>query len=455
MASTPEIIKGRLTEQKSQNTEQTEYMQNQIAFLDTEKQLLDEVIESVDNYVIGILAGVNDSINAVSAAYEDRISTGCRTMLQWSLTGVTTGSPSTYNFTCVEVPVVGFGTNTAIVDSVGGITTYAPGASPPGVSTKELYGLKYYDEPHNKDILDALVGSFIGTVGTGSSVITVMNPAGTGALENAEIGNLIVCNVSGVFPGITTIVGFGTTVADLGPVGLGVTGSLEEVETVIVTNYAAANVTAPLELGGFGQFSVLRGGAALEVTSKPLNKSPLTPQTIGIMESGVVGLGTFVEIDTSGSPDATQSWNPFLDGVKKGGTKVQEPRVGAGLDYFKEGFTQAPAIDISGTLASVGSTISLSVSTPYYVSLPGCSGKDAVVSLKLNEMNQAEAEFADSLGDVNTKLAIANSMRYQRYRYTIQIWGIRQTLGELYNERDQLDIAIAGIGGNSLEGIID
>lgn len=454
MASTPEIIKGKLLTQKEQNTEQTEYMLNQIAFLDTEKQLLDEVIESVDNYVMGNIAGVNDSINAVSSAYEDRITTGCRTMLQWSLTSTVAGSPTTYNYECVEVPVVGFGTSVAIVDSVGGITTYAPGAAPPGVTTKNLYGLKYYDEPHNKDILDALVGSFIGTVGTGSSTITVMNPAGTGALENAVVGNLIVCNVSGVFPGITTIVGFGTTVADLGSVGLGSTGSLEEVETVIVTNYAAANVTAPLELGGFGQFSILRGGAALEVTSKPLNKSPLTPQSIGVMVSGTVGLGTFVEIDNSGSPDATQSWNPFLEGIEKGGTKVQEPRVGAGLDYFKEGFTNAPAIDISGTLASVGSTISIASAIPYYTALPTCSGKDAIVTLKLNEMNQAESVFADNLGDMNTKLAIANSIRYQRYKYTIQIWGIRQTLGELYNERDQLDLAIVGIGSTSLQGLV-
>lgn len=450
MATTPEIIRGKLLSQKEQNTEQTQYMLNQIAFLDTEKQLLDEVIESVDNYVLGFVAGVNDSINAVSSAYADRISTGCRTMLQWSLTSY---DGSNYNYQCVEVPVVGFGTSVAIVDSSGGITTYAPGAAPPGVTSKSMYGLKYYDEPHNKDILDALVGSFIGTVGTGSSSITVMSPAGTGALENAEIGNLIVCNVSGVFPGITTIVGFGTTVADLGSVGLGSTGSLDEVETVIVTNYAAANVTSPLELGGFGQFSILRGGAALNVTAKPLNKSPLTPQTIGIMD-GTVGLGTFVEIDTSGNPDATQSWNPFLDGVKKGGTKIQEPRVGAGLDYFKEGFTNAPAIDISGTLASVGSTISIASATPYYTALPACSGKDAIVTLKLNEMNQAESVFADNLGDMNAKIAISNSLRYQRYRYTIQIWGIRQTLGELYNERDQLDQAIVGIGSTSIQGLV-
>lgn len=454
MATTPEIIKGKLLSLKDQNQDQTQFMLDQIALLDTEKQLLDQVIESVDNYVIGNITIVNDSINAVSDAYEDRISTGCRTMLQWSLAGVTTGSPSTYDFTCVEVPVVGFGTTVAIVDSIGGITTYAPGAAPPGVTTKELYGLKYYDEPHNKDILDALVGSFIGTVGAGSSVITVLNPVGTGALENAVVGNLIVCNVSGIFPGITTIVGFGTTLADLGPVGLGTTGILEEVDTVTVTNYAGANVTAPLELGGFGQFSILQSGSALDVTAKPLNKSPLTPQSIGIMTAGVVGLGTFVEINNSGNPDATQSWNPFLKGVKKGDNKIQEPRVGAGLDYFKEGFTQAPAIDLLGTLATAGSTLSLTTLTPYYTALPGCAGKDAAVSTALNDMNQAEADFADSLGDMNTKLAIANSIRYQRYKYTIQIWGIRQTLGELYNERDQLDIAIIGIGSTSLAGII-
>jgi hypothetical protein len=456
MGQITDTIKNKVLSLTAQNTEQYNFMKNRIVLLDNEKEDISPAISLIDAQIQNDIDEVNSKIKAVADAYQARLTAGCRTLRAWQLTGVILDDPVLYTYSCIEVSAVGFADTTSISTGVGtGVNTYEPG-SLLGITPKNLYGIKYYNEPHTVDVIDGLVGSFIGTVGSGSTVLTVMSLSSSGALGEAKVGDLVTCSVSGVLAGITTIVGFSTAIADLSSVGIGSANSTSLVNTITLSIPALVTVTSPLSTGNFANFTILKGANQIEIDAIPMDSSSLTPQTLGIMDSSTLGIGTFIQYDNSGNPSSSQSWNPFLNGVQIGNSTIVPPSVGAGKTYFYEGFTVAPEYPSgSSTIAPVGTVITLTAfESPDTFNLPSCSAQETALSNAISALATAESEISSGLSVMNSRISVSNTLRKERNRYTLQIWGIRQVISELVNDTANLAQVSSALEDPSISGII-
>jgi len=448
-------ISDRIDVLLNQANEQVEFMETRVILLDNEKSDLDNAIEAIDASVQTEIDNVNSQIKAVSDAYKARITAGCTTLKAWSSSVSGIGTTAVYSFTCVELSPAGVGATTVLLNQDYTTTSYSPGARP-GFSTKNLYGIKYYDEPHTLDVTDSLVGSFIGTIGIGTTTLTIMSLASSGVKENMKVGNLVVSNKSGTFAGITSIVGFSTAETDLSVVGIGSTGDIEVVDVLILTSVSALDITAPMTDGTFVQFDVLKNSEQLDVTGIPITSSPLVPQTIGIMNSSTLGIGTYVKYDNSGNNNVTQSWNPFLKGVTQKKITITEPVVGAGYTIYYVGYGYTPAIYIGGVFdryPTDGETLGIG-ETYVYISTPTCSTQQTNLTNALNTLSTTESEISAGVATFNNKLTVSNTLRTERNRYTMQIWGARQTLSELEKDAANLSAAKNALSDSSIAGIL-
>ena len=173
------------------------WLGDRIVLVDSEKTKWDDAIVRVDGHTSKQIEAVNTTILDVGAAYKARIDVGCRTDLFWRVVGYTpaTGSgpgstPKKWWLKCTKMNVVGY-SGTGIVGpgtiftlysgGAAGMTTY-PLTSKYGFTTDFYHGIKQFNEPWTEDIGDTLVGSFIGTVSTGSSILTIMQPEEDGIL---------------------------------------------------------------------------------------------------------------------------------------------------------------------------------------------------------------------------------------------------------------------------------
>jgi len=427
MATNSESIKGKISTFTAQITEQVDFMKSRAVVLDAEKEDIDSSIEKLDLSVQTQIDSVNNDVKNVALAYDARITAGCRTLKNWLSAGITTDPD-----TGVESEAY-----ICIIDSAF-------------TQNKNLHGIKYYQEPHSLNVIDAASGSFIGTVGAGSTVITIMSIAGTGVTSNMKVGNIITCSQSGVFAGATTIVGFSTSVADLSPIGIGSTGDIEVVDTIITSIAVAAAVTAT----SFTQFSVLGFSTTLSIPPVPMTSNPLIPQAIGIMQTTTSGIGTYIVYDNSGNPSSVQSWNPFLKGIKIKKSVVTEPTVGAGVTIYNIGVTQAPSN--GGVEANVGyTTVVTPPGPPPYISLPSCPTQEANLTAALNTLVTSESQLTSGTTSILPRIITSNIFRNLKRKYTLQIWGIRQTLSELYYEQDQLNNSLQYLNDPETKKIID
>lgn len=427
MATNSESITGKITTFTNQINEQVDFMRSRAVVLDAEKGDIDSTVNKLDLVIQSRIDSVNNDVKNVAIAYDARISAGCRTLKNWSSTGITTD--------------VGTG-----IESEGYVCIIDNAFK----QNKNLHGIKYYEEPHSVDIINAASGSFIGTVGAGSTVITIMSIAGTGVTSNMEVGNIITCSQAGVFAGVTTIVGFSTSVADLSPIGIGSTGDIEVVDTIITSIAVAVAVTA----ASATQFDVLGFSTSLSIPPVSMTKNPLTPQSIGIMQTTTSGIGTYIVYDNSGNPSSVQSWNQFLNGIKIKKAVVSEPVVGAGITIYNVGTTQAPSI--GGVEANVGDTILITPpGPPPYISLPSCPTQEANLTAALSTLTTSESQLISGNTSILPIITTSNVFRALKRKYTLQIWGIRQTLSELYHEQDELNTTAQYLTNTDVLKIID
>jgi hypothetical protein len=461
MSQTSDNINARITTLLNQANEQVEFMETRVILLDEEKRDLDTAIEAIDRAVQTEIDDVNSKIKLVADAYQARVDVGCRTLVRWYLKSITgyAGPPPFFLYTWKTYLAQPVGTATSL-EGLGGGVEYPP-KSRPGFDVKNLYGIKYYKEPHTTDITDTFVGSFIGTIGIGSSVLTVMNLRSSGAIEKIQVGNIIVGDRSNIFAGVTTIVGFSTSVADLSSVGIGSTGVMTLVDTIILSNNSTLNITAPMNDGLFVEFDALKNSQQVTISTIPMENTPLVPQTIGIINSSTLGVGTYVQYDNSGNANNTQSWNPFLNGVVFGQNVISEPLVGAGVTFFPVGFGSTPAIYSGGSFlryATLGEeviTASLDGSpTIGYENLPSCTTQETNLANAISVLSTKEAEILAGVGTLNQRLGVSNALRTERNRYTLQIWGIRQTLSELEKDKNNLTLAKTALDDPSIAGIL-
>lgn len=448
--------------------EEIAFYGDHIVIADTKKEPWDNAILRVDAHLSEQIEAVNTTILDVGAAYKARIDVGCRTDLFWRVVGHTTATgvgpgstPEQWWLKCTKMNVVGYsGTGTVGPGTIftlytgslefgsAGMTTY-PLTSKYGFTTDFYHGIKYFNEPQTEDIGDTTVGSFIGTVSTGSTVLTVMQPNDLGLSDDFEVGQLVTCEKSGIINGpYNTIVGLGTAVVDL--TGITTVGTaVTEVTTIILDNVVAGFASVP-PYGEYVDFTVSDDPVSISTYSDyaiDWGKNPFSPQTIGIMGSGPLGVGTFVSYDNSGIASNTQSWKPEYrtDTLPKKYQKkldeddrVEPPSIGAGRSHYWVGFSSTPVLlggakAVEGDLRIIQTTF---LSTTLFEDLPTCSTEEADLAAKIVTRDNLESEFASGIGTFNNTLGASVALRLERTSYGQQIWGYRMAIGQLDREID-------------------
>ena len=464
-------------------TQQIGFVQDEIVIADDSKSFYDEAIEKIERHVFEQIEDVNRSFGDVQTAYQDRIDSPCKTDLFWRFVGIQPASggqqsKDLYWFRCTKLTATPYSNNVGLGSTTGtptlvrlnpdGTSTTDDLSSELGFDRRNLYGLKYYEEPFNEDIGNTLIGSFIGTCSIGSSEITIMNL--TDKNTKYEPGQIISrCTKSDVLlidPIKITEVGIGTLTVNLEPVGI---ASTQATVNIITTNVAMGNnATAPEPDNSLVSFRViadpdefLKGRKKFKV---PFKKDPFNDQLISIATTSNIGAGKSVFLVQNGDTKRQDEWNTgdaFLVNTD-GEQYIFEPKVGPGRIYFKQGFNNKPILS-NGDDAEEGDTRSNpdgfpdgTELNPFYDSLNSCSSAiDDAITNTLGISSTKETALI-SKGSVNqTLLASSNALREQRNQISLRIFGMRKILGNENEEIDTLDSLNSVIEDPSILDVID
>ena len=436
--------------------EQIGFIQDEIVIADDDKSFYDDAIEKIERHVFEQIEDVNRAFVDVQTAYQNRIDSGCRTDLFWRYIGMSPasggqGSQDTYNFICTRLRATPYANNVGVGSTPG--TPNLQKLNPDGTRSidtnvnsqigfdqRDLYGLKYYEEPFNEDIGDTLIGSFIGTCSIGSTEITIMNL--TDKNEKYEPGQIISrCTKDGVLiinPVKITEVGIGTLTVNLEPVGI---DNTKATVNIIKTNVAMGNsAVAPEPDNSLVSFRViadpeefLKGRKKFKV---PFNKDPFNDQIISIATKSNIGAGKSVYLVQNGVTKLQAEWNTgdIYKINNNGDFYITEPEVGPGKIYFKLGFDQKP-IRFNGDDAEEGDFRSSSGGFPtpidnFYETLDSCSSaiNDGITdTLGISSTKETALTSNDSVNQ--TLLVASNALREQRNQISLKIFGMRKILG--------------------------
>jgi len=287
-----------LTEKKAGQKEEINEILEKIIELDGSKIPYDESIQKIDLDIANSFGSINSGINSVKDSYQNRINVGCRTDMFWRVVGATT---NTYTVTVTKLSevgygnIVGFGTTTITAFNGSGFTTYFANDTF-GFTTQNYYGVKYYDTPVTKDIEDTFVTSFIGTIGLGSSVLTVLSPVGSSSTISIRSGQFVQSSKSNVLPSSSNIVGiYQTTTTPVSSLGI---ASTTLVTALTLDTVAIGNASAPESDGSFVTFTILKSTDQFQydlTTYEELSvKNPSSPQTIGVLDTQTLGVGVSI-----------------------------------------------------------------------------------------------------------------------------------------------------------------
>ena len=419
---------------------------DQIKLKDVQIDKIDVLISNIDKKIPPLLKEINDAIDALKAAYDARISDGCRSDLRWEVVSTNTNFRSGSSYTtykCVK-------NNTRV--------------------QKNYYGQKYYRKPLNRDFGSSLITELTGNIGIGSTVLAVVSAGGT---EGIKLGDTVTDNLDGpeVFTigDLPTVVGFGSTsaigftttlVGNIGvgsdrfvnvgigttlaaPIGSAVsftgvlpagttvigigtadttvefydepTGGLSNVTVtspaLILSNVAtAATTNGTLHVGVSsvvpslilsedanietynGLFSVIRTEEDID-SNFDFTKSPLEPVTVGIIDNNA-GLGHQSEIVNNGHPKGPAQWMEQR--------KDPEPNIGAGHVEYYTGNTNWPIVTTGGAKGTIGAVITYAVEGQVLVSSSSTLGTSATATITsvsptgaVDGVNNGSANCAD------------------------------------------------------------
>ena len=468
-SETSKYIKEKINAKIKSNQEQKEFFTEKITIIDNEKTPLDTAIRSIDKVVLDQIIDVNDKLNDVKIAYQNRIDVNtCRTDLFWRRTGISTVADGTgyyfqHTYQCQRTVATGYASSVEYISSApAGITTISSGLL--GYVSKNLYGIRYYDEPYTEDVVDSFVAGFIGTVGAASTIVTALVSVDSASLGIVTTGQLLICKKDGVFTAPSNeIVGIGTTVADLSVINSGLSTE-SVVYTFTVESGALASASAPEDDGSFVEFQILKSADQVGNFSITFGKNPYSPQSIGIMQSSELGKGVKVEFTNQGWPAATQSWRPELEGVTLNGSTISKPQVSGGKSYYNVGFSVKPQKFSGGSWvnANVGDVAYLyypgtepaPTDTARVTSMGSCASEQSALDSAISTADDAESEISSGSSTINQRLNISTILRKERNNLNIQIWGNRQLLGKLDEEIAEGESVKNGLNDNAVVGII-
>lgn len=372
MAESERIISDLKDEIASKKSQRKSIL-SQLALVDVRIDNYDTIIGNIDKEALTLISPMNASISGVANAYDNVISSGCKTDLAWV-------EVKNWTQTVIE------GVN--IYPDVQ-YRTYKVKRDPNRRQELPLYGIKYYRAPLNRDYGAAVVADFFGQISFGSTVIAVTDEEGipieiqigdtitdsldspqafdasdlplvTGFGQTSSVGILTTLiggipngsnifahfgagSTDGITPGMilslpnilqedSTITGFGTTDVDIDFFDSGgtlQTGTLtvtsiildkpaidtldegEVVVGVVTTSPAIFISTSSLDTIVSNLFTAIRVNNLNDIDKDfdPL-KNPNAPWKIGIVDSSTLGIGTLALYDNSGFPSERQSYNP-------------------------------------------------------------------------------------------------------------------------------------------------
>lgn len=244
--------------------------------------------------------------------------------------------------------------------------------------------------------------------------------------------------------------------------------------TLILKNPASNPVSQPESDGTYPTFTVLIDGEELskilEDSGVAFGENCFSPQTIGIMTTGTLGIGVSVKYDNSGNQSEKRTWRPELasPAITIGNRvipEVKEPVVGAGKIYNTVGLDFYP-IKTPGnpnSKAQEGDTITVVVSqtqSNYYWLNPqgygtyplssyvqpcvSCASTIATnLTTALNELTAAKNAIASGLASLNQKIAAANAFREDLMEVNLQIWSARVLIRQLNEDIDKYRVQLS------------
>ena len=396
-------------------------VKNLLLLADAQIDKYDILIRNIDDSALPLIREVNDSIEEVKAAYDARISAGCRNSLSWELE------------------------KSKKVKGILGLfeeyqlQTFTVKNNPDTTESIPFVGIKYYQSPSDRDYGANIIAEFVGDVSYGSTGIVVTSEGGVPS--DAQIGDVITDDVD--FPsifsitnlptivsigttqvlGITTtlvggistgstifasfedvgvstsvnlgsiiertgivtasIVGFGTTTVETtfyDVTGIFTTGIVTATALFLSTSSTGYADNAPFTVydlqtkpliglstsansGDVGAVFTIIRQEEVKRKKKDFTKSPHAPLRISVVKSSSIGAGHSASFDESGDPDEKVTWNPnksYYDPVDE---KIvnPEPNVGAGKVTYNVGNFSWPTLiscDQSGPYGSLVCTSS-------------------------------------------------------------------------------------------------
>ena len=168
-----EFIIEELEELIAQKRDQREQLLDQLQLLDVSIDRYDTLLIDIDAKIPPLLKNINDKLDELEAAYDNRITTGCRNSLRWVPIGWEWDDGQqivTYEAQRNALEVV-----TRIENFDGSISEERSGLTDPNTVVKGYYGYKYYRKPLNRDFGSNLITNFNGSVVSGSSTIIALN----------------------------------------------------------------------------------------------------------------------------------------------------------------------------------------------------------------------------------------------------------------------------------------
>ena len=520
-------LEARLNKDIAEVPETLNVFEQQIIILDGGKEFYDDAIYNLDLDNTKIINQSDQNMVDVQSAYQARVDAGCKSDLLWRVVGLgsttTQSGPNASLVTTYETLVQCIKTDADGYPEVENQSTINKGFSPGGVGfqtdkllildntqtgnvpntilVKDLdtkygllqenrYAIKIYDQPMGQDVGDSSIASFIGTCSAGQNFITLMQPVEDRLTEQLQNALFVICDKKGVLPNVggsevASIVGLGTTVADLSPLGSG----LEYRPNVVVYRLnilggTAGSAQAPepnTDGQGFVDFTLLGTidgvfsekqrikNLALRESSK---QDPYSPQTIFLMEGETeYSYGYETELVNNGHQRSQKSWNPeeSTEHLKEDGKYpdfyedvglqiVEEPEVGGGKITYNEGFDTRPENPTNGNPASEGDTYNLGNITiapslrPVDGGVPGfqqpahgntsgsnCGARNAAINSAINIKDDYISDnLVKNNGEAKTDIRAANTLRDERKEnYEERIWSLRLALGASTNTRDR------------------
>ncbi len=431
-----------LTEKKESQKEDINEILEKIIELDGSKIPYDESIRKIDLDIFNSFESINSSINTAKDSYQNRVNVGCRTDMFWRVVGI--GTTGSYTIRVTQLSEFGYSnitnSGTITVFNGTGFTTYFSDDTF-GFTTQNYYGVKYYDIPVTKDIEDTFVTSFIGTIGVGSSILTVLSPVGSSSTVSIKSGQFVQSSKSGVLPSSSNIVDiYQTTTTPVSSIGIGTTTL---VTAITLDTVATGSATAPESDGSFVTFTVLKSTDQFQydlATYEDLStKNPSSPQTIGVLDTQTIGVGVSIAYSNNGGYPYAQTWYPDLEDLGDPDEPeipiTLEPDVGPGVAYYKVGFAYYP-VAYSGTATTVRAPLGFTT-TVTVAQLSGitttlgstCTAQDAQITSALSALSGVQTSFNNDINNLNLKISAANALRRERESIQLSIWNSRQGRG--------------------------